>query len=73
MLAAAGVLSYGLYAWHAVVMTFAPAIAGSFAAVTLVSTVLALATYCLVERPCLASKVHPKARESAEPQLLPAT
>ena len=51
-----GVLSYGLYAWHGLVLTYFPWFLDRFLPTLGVSLALAAVGYVLVERPCLRLK-----------------
>lgn len=53
---AAGVVTYGLYAWHGLLLRFWPEFTGSFLKVFAMTIVLAMSSYILVERPILRLK-----------------
>jgi peptidoglycan/LPS O-acetylase OafA/YrhL len=51
-----GTLSYGVYAWHGLLVMHSPFLESHFLATTAITIVLAAASYALVERPCLRAK-----------------
>ena len=54
-----GMLSYGMYAWHASVMKYIPWTEEHLPALILISLAAAYLTYRLIERPALRLKRHP--------------
>lgn len=50
-----GVLAYGLYAWHGLVLMYFPFFQGQFLATYAVSVVLAIVSYVAIEKPALMS------------------
>ena len=55
-LACLGTLSYGVYAWHGLLVMHSPFLESHFLATAAITLVLAAASYALVERPCLRAK-----------------